>query len=97
MDAIFARLSQLEDRAREQEATNARLSSENKELKTLVGDQGRVIADLSTLTAPDGFWVWESSLVGDGQVDAGGRSMGRWVWSLVSLSPCSRAAYPTIP
>ena len=98
MDPVLTRLSQLEADARAQKDLNgaqqdaiarlhsdvARLSSENANLRTTVHDQARVIADISNLAVPEGFWVCESSLAGDRQVDAGGRAMARWVWSSVS-------------
>ena len=84
MDLILARLGQLEEVALLQEATNqaqassitelssvvARLSSENKALKTIVEDQDRVIGELSRACIPSGFWVWETS--------KGGRDGGCW-------------------
>ena len=104
MDAILARLSQLEAEAREQKETivqltseNAGLASEVTKLRTTVSDQGRVIADLSLRAVPDGFWVWESNPTeaGNGQGRGEEDETGRWVWSSVSapLHPNDRIVW----
>lgn len=99
MDVILARLSRLEasnDRLlSENEAQraaladlsteNTRLSSEVRELRSVVTDQGRTIEEISKAALPGGHWVWQSCPDGVEETAEAKRG-GRWVWSLVRPS-----------